>query len=283
MGFGRLVAGAMALLTSLSAAGCSALTPQAVAVIFPADVAATLVDDTLDNPPGHVVLIFINNTRFDGNTRQYLQDQGVDVEATDAPRVRFRVNVSFSTGTSNAFEFVNGSDAIDTVIEFEDEEGNIIVREVSVPPDLIENDLENFVVICDVAGVDPVTPFTSSTSPIDMFVPTFLKEITVVRSEFGITQRELVTTVPPGFVPLLVDEVDETGAITLQRNFGTRDIPGFPNQLFCGAVVTFVLSGDLTLPFVVDETDTSVPGYLDTDVNAQAAIPGRFRLTVDVR
>jgi hypothetical protein len=143
--------------------------------------------------------------------------------------------------------------------------------------------LTNAVMLCDVAAVAPDVAITSVSSSLEVFEPVFLKVIRVVVGAQGAVTRELVRREQPQFLPLLVDEVDDNGTITLVRNFGTREIPGFPTNLTCGSVVGFVLAGDLTVPFVVDEDNATVPGFLDTDVNSEAAIPGRFALSVSVR
>lgn len=280
----RMVLG-MALAIGCLTAGCSALNPEAVSVLLPAHLADDVTSGTTENAPGHVVIFFINNTRFDGNVLNYLRDQGVDVDS-DAdlrPRVRFRVQVDFDANTSNIFEFVDGSDLFDGVVTSVDEQGNPITQSATPPPELTEDTLTNCVMVCDVGRVQPAYEFTDSSSSIEMFIPTFLKEITLAATELGLVRRELKTIAQPAFRALLVDSVGETGSVEVTRNFGTRDIPGFPTNLICGSVVTFVLSGDLTLPFVVDETNNNVPGYLDTDTPSQDAVPGRFELKISVR
>ncbi|MFH0981496.1 MAG: hypothetical protein V2A79_08155 [Planctomycetota bacterium] len=274
-----------ALLIALSTAGCSALNPSAINVLFPADVAASIGGATTENAPGHVVIIFINNTHFDGNVLNFLRNRGIDVDSDPnlRPRARFQVQVLFSTNVITTFEFVDGSAVFDGVVTTVDANGVVTTTAATPPPDLTENTLNNMVVLCNVAAVAPAVEITETTSSLEMFVPTSLKEITVTATELGLIRRELKSVTPPRFVPLVVDAVDETGAVTEVHNFGTRDVPGFPTNLTCGSVVTFVLNGDLTLPFVVDETNANVPGYLDTDTPAQAAVPGRFELIVSVR
>ncbi|MCP4590313.1 MAG: hypothetical protein GY842_06195 [bacterium] len=276
---------AVTLAASLASVGCSALNPAAVDILFPTDIAAAISADTLENAPGHVALIFINATRFDGSTLNYLRGRGVDVDTTEdlRPRVRLRVGIGFVGGATADIEFVDGAEIIDAPLTFEGE-GDTITVAATAPPELTEFTLNNTVVLCNVSAVQPTTAFTSTTTSIDMFVPAFLKEITIIEQDLGPTVRELVQTTSPRFVPLLVDEIDDaSGAVDVVRNFGTREVPGFPTNLTCGSVITFVLSGEMTLPFVVDEANSNVPGYLDTDTAAQQALPGRFQLTVDVR
>gem|GEM_PF-1142694 len=274
---------APALAFGLGAAGCSALNPAAVDVLFPPETAAGISTGLTENAAGHVPIIFINNTRFSSAAVEFLRSQGVDVDDPDLrPRVRFRVQVGFSGGATSTFEFVDGSDVFQSVLTIEDDQGNAVILTANPPPDLTESTLTNSVVLCDVAFVAPQTIPTDSNSSIEMYVPTFLKEITIVETENVIT-RELNQTFRPGFSPLLVDSVDESGIVVVTRNFGTRDIPGFPTNLTCGSVVTFVLSGDLTVPYVVDENGNTVPGFLDTNTASQEAIPGRFQLEVSVR
>ena len=272
---------ALCLAMVLSAVSCSALNPKAVEVIFPSDIAAAISSDTIENARGHVVLYFINNTRFDGNVLAYLRDKGVDVDSDPdlRPRVRFSVRVLFEGGTTNTFEFLDGSDLFDGVDTFVDATGQTVTQAVFPPPELTEDTLTNTVLVCDVIAVGGVPEITSTTSSISVFVPTYLKEWRVVQSVFG-SDIELNRQEPPGFRPLLVDDVSESGAVELQRNFGTRDIPANAAPT-CGSVVVFVLTGDLILPFYIERPQW--PGYLDTDVDAEAAIPGRFKLSITVR
>lgn len=276
-------AGILAL--GVSAAGCAALNPAAVDVLFPAEIAASLGSTGMENATGHVAVFFINNTRFDGNVLNFLRGRGVDVDSDPnlRPRVRFRVRVDFDADTANVFEFLDGSDLFDGVVSTLGEDGSTVTTAAATPPELTEDTLTNTVLICDVARVSPDIEFTDTQSSIEMFIPTFLKEITVTATELGLIRRELSSIFQPGFQPLLVDSVNDSGAVVTLRNFGTRGIPGFPESLTCGSVVTFVLSGDLTLPFVVDEINANVPGFLDTDTPSQAAVPGRFELSVSVR
>ena len=263
--------------------GCSALNPAAVEVLFPPEMAASFGNELTENAPGHVPIIFINNTRFSSTALEFLRSQGVDVADPDLrPRVRFRVVVGFMSGATSTFEFVDGSDVFQSVLTIEDDQGEIVTLTANPPPDLTASTLTNSVVLCDVAFVAPETIPTDSNSSIEMYVPVFLKEITIVETENVIT-RELSQTFVPRFDPLLVDTVDDSGTVVVTKNFGTRDVPGFPANVTCGSVVTFVLSGDLTLPFVVDENGNTVPGFLDTNAAIQEAIPGRFQLEVSVR
>ncbi|MCK4660884.1 MAG: hypothetical protein KAV82_15295 [Phycisphaerae bacterium] len=276
----------LALGLGLTTAGCSALNPQAVEILFPSDIATELGAGTIQNASGHVVVFFINNTRFNGNLLNYLRSRSVDVDSDPnlRPRVRFFVEVVFDSETSSIFEFVDGSDLFEGVVIGLDADGNPTFDAVEPPPDLTENTLTNSVLQCDIGAVRPAVEFITTTdSPIHMFVPAFLKEITIATTDLGLIRRELKSTVQPGFVPLVMDSVNESGTVVRRRNFGTRDIPGFPYNMTCGSVVTFILSGELTLPFVIDEMDLNVPGYLDTDNPSKDAVPGRFKLEVSVR
>jgi hypothetical protein len=270
----------LALLPMLS---CSAFNPAALEVLLPPDVAQEVAGSAVDNPTGHVPVVFINNTRFSGALLDYLRSQNIEVDDPDLrPRVRFRVQVTFVGGAVSTFEFVDGSDIIEGSITTTDENGNPVIIPAVPPEDLLENDLNNAVVLCDVGAVTPDVAITSTSSSLEVFEPAFLKVIRVVETDF-VVRRELVRREQPQFLPLLVDEVDENDSVTVVRNFGTREIPGFPTNLTCGSVVAFELSGDLTVPFVVDENNASVPGFLDTDTTSEATMPGRYALSVSVR
>ena len=90
-----------------------------------------------------------------------------------------------------------------------------------------------------------------------------------------VTTRELVSTLEPQFVTLAPDEVDDNLNPVVVRNFDIRDAPVPATNLLCGSSVGITITGDLRVPFVQDELGNTVPGYLDTNDTAQAALPGR--------
>jgi hypothetical protein len=230
---------------------------------------------TLDNAPGHVPIVFVNNTRFDQTLIDYFDSIGVDTSDPDLrPRVRVRTDIQYVNGNSITLEFIDGSDIVQSTVQtLEGAQENPLV-----PRDLVENDLTNIVAVCDVAIVRPGGQSTS----IEVFIPAFQKVINIVTNDL-VVSRELSQTIQPQFVPLQQDEVDGNQNITLLRNFDLRDVPVQAEGLLCGSVVGFTLSGTLRLPFVQDELGQVVPGYLDTDNAAQASVPGRFEFSTIVR
>lgn len=276
------------VLLTLAAAGCSALSPSAVQVLLPEQTATRLAGSTIDNPRGYVPILFINDTRFSSAVLGYLATQGVDVSDPDLrPRVRMRVQTTFITGVNSVVEFIEGSPLFQSSVVVENADGEEVTVPFAPPVDLLQNTLDNSVPVCDVVEVALEFIPTDTQSSIEMFVPPFVKEIRLTDATLpaggAIVVRELVQTLQPQFRPLLVDTVDDSGTITAFRNFGVREIPGFPRNITCGSVVVFILTGELSLPFVEDERGDLVPGYLDTDVASQVSIPGRFRLAIQVR
>jgi hypothetical protein len=262
--------------------GCSSLFNQSfinlVAQPVP-DASGRVPGITLDNAPGHVVVVFINNTRFDQNLLDFFNSIGVDTSDEDLrPRVRVRVDIRYVNNNTTTFEFLDGASIVqNSVLTAEGLQVNPVV-----PRDLIENDLTNMVTVCDVSIVQPGGGIESAQSSIEVFVPAFLKEIEVVVTDL-VVRRELNDVIPPRFVPLQTDDVDDNFNVILARNFDIRDIPVPATNLLCGTVVGFTLSGTLRLPFVQDELGAFVPGYLDTATAVQAEIPGRYDFSTTVR
>jgi hypothetical protein len=229
-------------------------------------------DVTIDNAPGHVPIILVNNTQFDDRLLEYMEDIGLDVGDADIrPRIRLRMTVEYTTGSQNTIEFIDGAPILQTSL---DTEGG--TEEIGLAPaDVRENDLDNAVAICDVTLVTPQPV-------IEVFVPVFLKEITVTTTDFVVV-RELEATIPPRFVSLQPDTVDDQGDILTIRNYDVRDAPVPAVGPQCGGVVGFTVSGVLAVPFVEDELGQTLPGYLVTDTTAQAALPGRYSFLTTVR
>ncbi len=281
----RLLCG-LGVALMFSVMGCSALNPEAVEIIFPADTAEKISGGTtLENAPGHVPIFLINTTTFNENLLDYMRSRGVTIpyDPDIRPRVRFRVQVLFASGAEQIFEFLDGSEVFDGVVTYVDENGATVTENADKPPELTDDTLTNSVVLCDVAEVGPLFEITSTTSSIEVFVPTFVEVFRRDIRPDGTSALIHDSVEAPQFRPLLVDEVNETGAVILQRNFGTREIPAVPRNLTCGSVVVFVLRGELNLPFIIDAQGSNVPGYVDTDEARQAAIPGRYELSVTVR
>jgi len=274
----------------LAAAGALLMTGSGCSSIFnPAfiNLVATPVPDasgrvpsiTIDNAPGHIVVVFINNTQFDQNLLDYFDSIGVDTNDPNLrPRVRVRVDIQYVNGNTTTFEFIDGSAIVQSSVQTD--EGTQV--NPLVPIDLVENDLTNIVTVCDVSIVQPGGGIGSAQTSVEVFVPAFLKVVTVLVTDL-VTDRELAETISPSFVPLRADEVDANFNVTLQRNFDIRDVPVPATDLLCGTVVGFTLNGTLRVPFVQDELGAVVPGYVDSDVTAEASVPGRYDFATTVR
>jgi hypothetical protein len=80
---------------------------------------------------------------------------------------------------------------------------------------------------------------------------------------------------------LQIDDVDEDGNVTLQRNIGRRDAPSPALNPLCGSVVAIVVDGVLSVPFL-DEA-SSRPSYNVADNATAARIGGRYEFRVTVQ
>jgi hypothetical protein len=248
-------------------AGCDALNPAFVEVVFPPD-SAPVQNQTADNPTGHVPVFFISNARFDGALLEYMETQGLDVSDPDLrPRIRVQVTVEFTDGSSRIMEFLDGSRISQSAVVVEGE------TEVAVvPPDLARPSLNNQVAQCDVSTV------VVTQGSIEVYIPVFWAEFEQVEiQDVGIEIR-VVETFPPQFYVLQVDDVDERGNTTTLRNIGIRDVPGPILSLTCGSVVLYSLEGTLQVPFV-----GGFPGYFQDNEAIIAAFPGRFAVKTQVR
>ncbi len=299
-----LTAGA-AMLLGPALAGCelntaSLFNPAFVDVVASGDGANELA--TINNAPGHVPVMFVNNTRFSAQLTSYLEAlnadrrlSGVDPLSTDLsnlrPRLRVPVRVTYANAEDSVltFEFIDGDGVVevDTFSE-EDETGEEdagLVTEAPTDPRLTERDLTRLVATCDVARVEVL-------ESAQVFVPVFVRTIDIETPEFGGRIRVVEQIDPPQFRPVLVDELNDDFSITLLRNFSFEDGPAPAENLRCGAVVGIVLSGTVAVPFTGPETNASdefiqnqdeVPGFINTDNAAEASIPGRYRFDTTVR
>ena len=86
---------------------------------------------------------------------------------------------------------------------------------------------------------------------------------------------------PPQFRTLQVDEIDEDGNVTLQRNIGARDVPSPAISPRCGSIVVFAVDGVLSVPFL--ETVSDAPSYDRADTTTAAGIGGRYEFLVSVQ
>lgn len=259
----------MALCVSM--AGCSALNPAFVDLFDPTGEMATI-----ENAPGHVIIAFVNNAEVDERLLSFLttsKPEGGGVELTSAelrslrPRVRFRVRVDFVDQSFNVFEFVSGSSKL--IDQDFDQQAD---------PDLNENDLDNVVVVCDVASVELV-------GNIEVFVPVRIEQFRLVVPEQGDPTYIRVGEIHSDslqFIPLEVDLVDMDGNVILQQNIGIRDVPVPVSGPSCGSMIAFVLNGVLSVPFGED-LPTDDPAVRIDDFQSQARIGGRYEIDVQIR
>lgn len=266
---------------AVAVSGCSGVFNPSFVNLFttPApDDTGRVPQVTIPNAPGHVPVVFVNNTRFDQNLLNFFDSIGVDTSDPDLrPRLRVRAEIEYIDGNSNVIEFIDGSSIVQASATVGAEQ-----QAPLIPGDLVENDLNNVVAICDVQRVAPGLSVDENTVEVEVFVPAFLKVIRIVETE-DIVRRELVTTMQPSFLTLQPDQVNADGDITALGNFDVRDAPVPATNIQCGSVVGFVVTGTVQLPFVVDETGQNVPGFLDTDDLAQRASPGRFEFRTTIR
>ncbi len=266
-------------LLGIAVCGCSGsiFNPAFVSLV---DTSGGSPNVTIDNAPGHVVVQFINNAQVDESLINYLVTEG-GLVLTDAeirnlrPRVRMRVQVTYTNGQVLQFEIVDGSQ---TLIDsrFQD----------TAEADLNQNDLDNAVARCDVSRVE-VVPGSS----IEVFIPVELlqfdqQEVTV--GENVDIVYVLRDRIPPQFRVLQPDVIDNDGNVVLQSNVGIRDFPAPVLNPICGTVVAIIMNGTLRVPFLQGVPDPSGVGQLNDpsfdigDESTVAAIGGRYEFLVTV-
>jgi len=255
--------------TGLIAMGgsCTAFNPAFLNLIGPGDGSFT----TIPNAPGHVVVAFVNNAEIDERLVDFLAPE---LGLSDAevrmlrPRVRLRVRIAFTDGTSLPIEMIDGSR------EFVDP-----AFDASAVPDLNQNDLTNVVGRCDVSGV------AVELNSIEVFVPVELIgfQLVEVQGEGGQTTTDFEERqrLPPGFNALEVDDVDDDGNTILQRNIGVRDVPSPTANVLCGSVISITMRGVLDVPFL--EAETNDPSFDIDDEPTVARIGGRYEFDVSVQ
>ncbi len=260
----------LACLIGLAAGGCDAFNPAFVDLLDPTGSGQFA---TLNNAPGHVVIAFVNNADVDEQLLGYLEGPA-NLVLTGAekrelrPRMRLRVQVTFTDGTVQTIEFIDGSRSL---VE--------PAFAAEVEPDLNQNDLTNAVVPCDVASV-VIAPGTD----IEVFIPAALQRWTeeTVRDATGneVTSYRFQGEERPEFRRLDIDELDADGNVTVRRNIGRRDAPSPVAPITCGSVIAIVAEGVLKLPFLTQAS--SRPSYSSADNVTIARIGGRyeFRTTV---
>jgi len=251
--------------------GCSVLNPAFVNLF---DSSGTSSLATLPNAPGHVVVALANQTEIDERLLAFLASK---MSLTDAqkralrPRVRMRLRVTYVDGTFQTLEFIDGSrNLVDPSFD------------AQAFPDLNQNDLNNAVVLCDVAQVE-VEPGTN----IEVFLPVELIQYQLVESTTTaggtiFTDFQRRGSLPPQFRTLRIDEVDADGNVTLQQNIGVRDVPSPTPNVICGSVVAITIKGTLAAPFL-DVISPNTPSYDIDDAATIARIGGRYEFIVTVQ
>ena len=227
----------------------------------------------IPNAPGHVVIGFVNNAEVDDRLIQYLESpDGGNLVLNAAekrllrPRIRMRVRVTFTNGATQTFEFIDGSASL---IEQS--------SDAQAFPDLNQNDLDNVVVVCDVARVEVVPG-----SQIEVFGPASIveyeqRQVQTAGGDTGETQDIVRQTIPPQFWTLQVDDVDEDNNVLLRRNIDIRDAPVPVVNPVCGTVVAITMNGVLTAPLY---RNFNFPSYDVGDDATVAGIGGRFEFRV---
>ena len=151
-------------------AGCGAFNPAFVSLVAPGAA------QTLDNAPGHVVIGFVNNAEVDERLLAFMESpEGGNLDLTDAekaelrPRMRLRIQITFTDGSVQTIDFITGS-------------SNLVDPrfDALASPDLNQNDLGNVVVLCDVASVQ-----LEPGSQIEVFIPVELTAFQLVETTTG--------------------------------------------------------------------------------------------------
>lgn len=290
------LAAATGLAFCLSAPGC--VSPGAVfnpAFLDVVDGEGTEQLASIENAPGHVPIIFVNNLRYSSQMTSHLTalnvnrrlsglESGISDVSNLVPRARLRMRVTFENGESLLFELVAGDAVVE--LEFREDEDQAGGPPQIIDPALSQNPLTRLVASCNVTSV-------ALEGSAQVFVPVFVRTIRINFGEFGGRIRELINIDSPQFRPLLADEVDEDLNVTLQRNYSVREALAPATNTNCGQVIGIVLSGTINIPFTPPEDEPpptdefilerdQIPGVLDTDVAGQASIPGRVDFNVRI-
>lgn len=262
-----LVQAALSLALFIGPAGCDALNPAFVNV-----ASGGQAIQTIDNAPGYVVVAVVNNTTMDERLISYLGPQ-LDLSEAEiqslVPRIRLLVDVTFVDGSTQEIEFITGTP-------------NIVEPEFAAQAetDLNQNDLDNTVMLCDVVSV-----VVDQSAGIEVFIPVEMTRYELVETsgEGGQIVTEFVPrqAIPPAFETMDVDDIDESGNTILRRNIGIRDTPSPVGQVICGSVVTVLIEGTLTVPFLDEVSDA--PSFDGGDIPTVAGIGGRYSFSVTVR
>ena len=264
----RLMRVLIVSMLSLMTAGCGVFNPAFLNLI---DISGTGQFQSINNAPGHVVLAVINNTTIEERLLDFLEGKLTLTNAEKLalkPRIRMRLRITFTDGNFQTIEFITGSpDLVDPDFD------------AQAFPDLNQNDLNNAVVSCDVANI-----IQEPNSIIEVFVPVELTAFELVETANQVggvtTEFQPRGRIVPQFQNLLVDDLGPDDNVVLQRNIGIRDVLNPAPTVFCGSVVTIVITGVLSVPFLDGVSDS--PSYDLADEDTVASIGGRyeFRLTM---
>lgn len=267
-------------LLGIAACGCSGsvFNPAFISLVNSSGGSAAV---TIDNAPGHVVVQFINNAQVDETLINYLRmptEGGLTLTDSEVqnlrPRVRLRVQFTYTNGQVLPFEIVDGSQVlIDTRFQ------------ATAEADLNQNDLDNAVARCAVSRVE-IAPGSS----IEVFIPVELLQFNQQEVSTGNNvdvTYVLQDRIPPQFRVLQPDQIDVDGNV-LQGNIGIRDFPAPVIDPVCGTVVAIIMNGTLSVPFLQGVPDPSGSGQLNDpsfdsgDASSVAAIGGRYEFLVTV-
>ena len=272
----------------------SAFNPEFVSLF---DAEGTGEFASVQNATGHVPLIFVNKLRYAPQLVSYLaklqeerrlsglEDAQIPLSSL-RPRVRLRIQVIYADDPDNPvqYEFVEGDGVFEVELR-EEEDEDLGLPPPPVDPNLTENTLSRLVAACNVAQVEIL-------GNAQVFVPVFVRTIRVEVGDLAQQTRTLVATDNPQFRPILPDDVDENLNTVLARNYGVREAPAPAINITCGSMIGIVLSGTVSVPFTAPEDEpedefiaeqSSVPGFVDTDIPREASIPGRFEFLVTVQ
>lgn len=251
----------------LASAGCGVLGSGFLSQIDPSGTGST----TATAPPGFVVVTFANNAQVDEQLLTFLQGQGLVLTPAEIltlrPRVRLRVRITFSDGSFEIIEFISGSsELVDPVFASQSE------------PDLNQEELNNVVVVCDVASV-----MVEPGIPIEVFIPSGLTGVQLVQATgLGgeiVTNFEPVSFASPRFFTLLPDGPGADG-LSIQRNVAIQDFPATVTNPICGGVIGISLEGTLSVPF--HPAGNGSPAFNVDDPIETGTIGGRYEFRVSI-
>lgn len=254
-------------------AGCDALNSGFVNLIDPMGNSGLV---TLDNAPGHLIVSFNNRAEVDERLLAFLQSaEGGNLVLSEAdrrslrPRVRLRVQVTYVDLSVQVVEFVDGSSRL------------VDQRfDTSAFADLNQNDLNNVVVLCDVADIR-IQPGTG----VEIFMPVELTAFQLIEATNPAGGTSITfeprDRMPPQFRTMQVDDVDEDGNVVLRRNIGIQDVSSPALGPSCGSVISLIMDGVLSVPFL--DGVSNAPSFDQDDEATIAGIGGRYEFIVSAQ